>query len=107
MVSTLEKVRKLKQYIAAESLAVDPVMDVTIDKLLEREMTRMLELKTRLIGQLEEFEKKYALSSSEFYTQYENGELGDDMDFVEWAATVEMLANADRRLALLAKEADS
>ncbi len=107
MMSIVEKVRRLEQYIAADSSAVDPVVYMAIDKLLGRETTRMLELKIHLAEQLEEFEKKYSLNSSDFYSRYENGTMGDDMDFVEWAATVEMLANAEKRLALLENESDS
>jgi len=104
MVTTLEKVRRLEQYIAIDSSAVDYVLDMTVDKLLAREVERMRELKARLTDQLAEFEERYALESADFYTRYEDGEMGDAMDFVEWSATVEMLENAERRLALLALE---
>ena len=61
------------------------------NNMLKRKITRTLELKIRLAGQLQNFEKRYGLDSPDFYSRYENGELGDGMDFVEWAATVEML----------------
>jgi len=104
MVTTLEKVRRLEQYIAVDSSAVDNVLEMTVDKLLAREVERMRDLKARLMDQLAEFEERYALESADFHTRYEDGEMGDTMDFVEWSATVEMLENAERRLALLALE---
>ncbi len=105
--TTLQKVRRLEQYIATDSSAVDPVIHMAIDKLMEREITRLLKLKARLAEQLEEFERTYAMNSSDFYTRYESGEMGDDMDFIEWAATVEMLKNIENRLLLLKLESDS
>jgi len=99
--TTLEKVRRLEQYVAVSSAAIDPVLGMSIDKLLTRETVRLFGLKARLANQLSRFEKSYDLKSVDFYTRYENGEMGDKMDFIEWAATVEMLANADKRLALL------
>jgi len=107
MMTTLEKVRRLEQYIAADSSAVDPVIYMAIDKLMQREITRLLKLKARLADQLQKFEKKYAMNSSDFCARYESGEIGDDMDYIEWAATVEMLKNAERRLLLLKTESDS
>lgn len=107
VMTTLEKVRRLEQYIAVDNSAVDPVLDMTIDKLLAREIERMRELKARLADQLVEFEERYGLESADFYTRYENGEMGDATDLIEWSATVEMLANAERRLALLERSPDS
>ncbi len=106
MTATLEKVRRLEQYLAVDSSTVDPVLDTTINKLLAREHSRVLKLKTRLLDQCAQFEKQYSLESAEFYRRYENGEMGDEMDFIEWAATVEMLENVKTRLALLEVEAN-
>ncbi len=101
MISTLEKIRRLEEYLALNNSNIDPVFETTIDKLLIREHNRLIELKTRLTNELSEFEKQYDLESDDFYQQYEEGELGDVMDFVEWAATVEMVTNVRRRLELL------
>jgi len=76
----------------------------TIDKLLAREIAHAQELKARLESQIADYEERYQLKSSAFYRQYQNGKMGDDMDFVEWAATVEMLHKAEKRLALLQQE---
>lgn len=101
MMTTIEKVKRLQQYLAADSSTVDPVLDMAIDKLLAREIERVRKLKNRLTAQLAEFEDHYELNSENFYARYEKGEMGDSMDFVEWSATVEMLTNAEKQITLL------
>jgi len=36
------------------------------------------------------FEKKYGMETEEFYKKFLSGTLGDDMDFFEWKASVEI-----------------
>lgn len=57
--------------------------------------------KAQLEGQLAEFELKYRLGSAEFYEKFERGEMGDTVDFVEWAATYEMVKELERQLSVL------
>ena len=49
------------------------------------------------LGQLEsdlaEFEKRYGLSSAEFYHRFQAGQTDDRMDYVEWASLVQMRDN--------------
>ena len=40
---------------------------------------------TALIRSLVAYEQRYQMSSSDFYTQYQRGEMGDAADMVEWA----------------------
>ncbi len=96
-----EKVKRLEQYLATDETAADRVVEQAVDKLLARETMRLIELKTRLEQQLAEFEKQYTMKSSDFNARFERGELGDAMNFVEWSATLEMVANLNKRLALL------
>jgi hypothetical protein len=103
----LEKVKLLERYIAVDVAAIDPVMELTIEKLLKREASRMDELKQRLLMQKTEFEEKYGLNSEEFFRRYEKGAMGDDMDYVEWSATVDMLAGIEKRLSLLQQGASA
>jgi hypothetical protein len=60
MMTTLEKVRRLEQYIAVNSSIVDPVLDMSIDKILAREIERTRKLWARLTEQIAEFEERYA-----------------------------------------------
>ena len=97
MSTTLEKIRRLEQYLAADNSAVDNVLEATIDKLLTRERMRISELQTRLVDQCQYFEQLYKLDSATFYQKYQTGEMEDDVDFIEWAATLEMLENIKKR----------
>jgi hypothetical protein len=103
----LEKVKLLERYIAVDVAAIDPVIELAIEKLLKREASRMDELKQRLLRQKTEFEEEYGLDSEEFCRRYEKGAMGDDMDYVEWSATVDMLAGIEKRLSLLQQGASA
>jgi hypothetical protein len=101
MLNTLEKVKRLEQYLDFDDFADDPIIDRTITKLLLREAERMGELHNRLSVQVQGFEQQYGLQSDEFYARYERGDMGDDMDFIEWASTLDMLSNVKKRLTIL------
>jgi len=47
------------------------------------------------------------MSSEEFNRQYEEGTMGDEMDYVEWSATVDMLSGIEKRLSVLQQEASA
>ena len=104
MSSTLDKIKRLEKYLAQDAFD-DPVLDSTIEKLLAREIFNVRNLQTRLQDQLSFFEAQYKLKSDVFYKQFQNGDLGDEMDFVEWASTVEMMEKSSQRLSVLEQDA--
>jgi len=104
--TALEKVRCLEQYISINNSVVDSVMEITVNKLLARELERISNLKIRLTDDISAFEKQYRLKSDDFLHRYETGALGDLTDFAEWSATLEMLANVNRQSALLEASVD-
>jgi hypothetical protein len=93
MAAVLEKVRQLERYVQLTNGHVDQYLERMLDKALERERQRLLRQQTRLDSHVAEFERRYGWRSDEFYPRFERGELGDDMDFIEWSATIEMIAN--------------
>jgi len=38
-----------------------------------------------IVRSLAAYETKYSMSSSDFFSQYKEGKLGDSKDYVEWA----------------------
>jgi hypothetical protein len=93
MTAVLEKVRRLERYVQVTNVQVDEVMESTLDKLLWRERQRLDGQLARLKSQAADFERRYGWTSKEFYPRFELGERGDDMDLIEWSATIEMIRN--------------
>ena len=92
--------RKNKQ-IATDPSMIDPVMEMAIDKLLKRETTRIGDIHLRINGQIADFEAKYKMSSEDFQSRYDSGSIGDDMDFIEWAATLDMREKIQRHPSMI------
>ncbi len=73
-------------------------MERPLDKLLTHEVevchTQLHQLQTDLA----EFEQRYNFSSTEFYQRFRIGQTNDRMDYVEWAALVQMRDNLQQRL---------
>ena len=81
-----------------------PVIDQAVRKLValevEQTQTELQRLETRLLA----YEQQYDIPSDEFYRRFRSGELGDDMDFVEWSVFWDMHEAALRRLDELTKQ---
>ena len=77
------------------------VIDQAVSKLvaLESEQNRA-ELK-RLEVRLAQYELQFGMRSEDFYRRFRAGELGDEMDLVEWSVFWEMHLAGRQRLARL------
>ena len=51
--------------------------------------------------ELKKFEEKYGQSSDDAYTKFNNGKLGDDLDFFEWHALYEIYLKDKRKLDII------
>ncbi len=83
--TTIEKAEKLVYYLRLHRREADTVIDNVLDKLLDRERQVLRKQRDELSSELDQFEQQYALSSTEFYEKFEHGEMGDEIDFVDWA----------------------
>ena len=100
--STAERLHALAELY--EQGQASDLMDRTLDKLLHHEAEQSQALLNQLETDLAEFEGRYNQSSPEFYRQFQAGQMGDDMDYVEWASLVQMAENLKKRLHLLSGE---
>jgi len=83
------------------------LMERTLDKLLAHEADTSRAQLSQLKADLAEFERRYGLTSAEFYRRFQAGQTDDRMDYVEWASLVQMRDNLQQRLRLLTGEIQS
>lgn len=81
---------------------VSEVMDRTLDKLLAYEREQSKAQLGELQVDLAEFERRYQMSSADFYRRFCTGQTDDRMDYVEWASLIQMTDNLQARLRVLA-----
>jgi len=65
-------------------------LNLVLDKLLDVISEQHRSLLQRYQADLQDFEARYGMPSAEFYPKFEQGELGDAMDFFEWAGLFEL-----------------
>ena len=82
-----------------------PVVDQTVSKLISLEVGQCRAELERLAVRLTAYEQQYGMTSKDFYRRFRSGELGDDMDFVEWSVFWDMYQAAQKRLDNLLKQA--
>ena len=79
------------------------VVDRAVNKLVALEVEQTKGELERLRARLQTYEQSYNMRSEVFYRRFRAGELGDDMDFVEWSSFWDMYQAAERRLDELTK----
>ena len=99
---TAERLRALAE-LYEQGQVSDPI-ERTLAKLLRHEADVCQIQLHQSQADLREFEQKYQRSSAEFYQQFQAGQTGDAMDYVEWASLIRMADNLTKRLRLLRGE---
>jgi len=65
-------------------------LGLIVGKLLDLSLSQHRLRLERYERDLREFEERYGMESATFYRRFEAGELGDAMDFFEWAGLYEL-----------------
>ena len=86
--TALAQLRKLEKYVT--TYGDDQLIASFLSKIVDYKIQRYENLLNDLRNDLITFEKKYHKESDEFYCSFRNGELGDEMDFVEWSSLYDM-----------------
>jgi bacterioferritin (cytochrome b1) len=91
MSNTLAKVKNLNHFIRKHG--EDALIGETIAKMLEYKIQQYQKEITRLNREIDRFERTHRMESSDFFKKFLAGNLGDDLDFVEWSALYQMRQN--------------
>jgi hypothetical protein len=95
MASVLEKVEIL-QSVGAEGLA-----DQALTKVIQVEIDRLKQEQQRLKTELTKFESTYQMTSEACEQKFEEGELGDAVEFFEWTSIYSIYQRNEHMLRLL------
>ena len=82
---TLRKLELLKDTYSDQA-ELDRILGKLLDVALSQHRLRL----ERYERDMREFEQRYGMESAVFYQRFEAGELGDDVDFFEWAGLCEL-----------------
>jgi len=100
MNQTLDKLKRLERLIQ-EYPAVDNVLVPTINKILQREINKLNLQIDNLSDQIKHWEDIYKMDSQSFLNKFETGQMGDQIDFIEWASTLGMKAKSEQYISTL------
>ena len=88
MEQTLSKVKNLEKFIKKHG--DDNLIFQTISKMLNYKVQRYESEIKRLDVELKKFEQAYKKDSAIFIKEFNEGILGDEIDFVEWSSLFKM-----------------
>lgn len=100
--ATLRRLRTLERLY--EQGYQNAVVDLTMRKLLERQVQEDSEQLDELRAELAGFEAQFGISSAEFYAKYQAGDMGDSADVFEWQALYQMADRLATDVELLSRE---
>ena len=98
IVDRLRILSALYSHGAAEGNAV---VAQSLDKIVAQELATAQQQAAELETDLQQFEVQYGMRSQDFYPRFRAGELGDDIDFVEWEALYRLWRSVQERLEIL------
>jgi hypothetical protein len=88
--TTLGKVRLFGRYLEMAHSGAGTTLDTVLDKLLERKRAELTQHWDEMRAELAALESQYGMTSVEFFDKFQQGKIGDAIDFLDWSATWQM-----------------
>jgi hypothetical protein len=90
---TAEKFNSFVQAFGSKEMLFEKFIEYHKNKLSREIASMQVDLDT--------FEKQYNMSSEEFFGKFEDGQLGDENDFIIWAGVYELQKDSKEKLNML------
>ena len=84
MGEALRKIERVQSVI--QQFGEDPFFEVALQKMLDYRAEQYEQELKEIEENLSRFEQQYDLSTVAFLEKFEAGQMGDDIDFLEWAS---------------------
>ena len=84
MGESLRKVERVQSFI--QRFGEDTFFEVTLQKMLDYKVNQYEQELKEIEEALRRFEEQYGLSTAAFLERFEAGQMGDEIDFLEWAS---------------------
>jgi hypothetical protein len=97
----MELVVSKRKIEALEHIGAGKIINISLDKIIKTQIAKYKIAISHINNDLVKFEAKFNLLSSDFYSKYENGNLGDKQDFIEWAGLYENILLYNERIKML------
>ncbi|TDA70436.1 MAG: hypothetical protein D9V47_01445 [Clostridia bacterium] len=101
--STLERLKHLQGLV--ENYGSDLLIDVTINKLLNTKRRELAKSLAEVSREIEKLEQTYQMNTNDFWTRYNEGTLGDKVDYLKWASLIDMQGRLERQMRYLESDA--
>jgi hypothetical protein len=92
---------ELLKDVSSDEADFDRILGKLLDTVLSQHRLRV----KRYESDLREFETRYGMESAAFYERFERGEMGDAMDYFEWAGLYELYQKAQDKIRQLERTA--
>ncbi len=97
--TTAQRLEQLAQFYRQDQAS--DLMERTLEKLFRYEADLCRSQLRQLTEDLVVYEQQYGQSSREFFSQYQQGQTDDRIDYVEWASLFQMTQRLEHRLTML------
>ena len=87
-----------KLQVLTDTYTDEIVLDQILEKLLQVTLGQHRSRLQRYTRELGTFEKQFGIKSDLFYSRFEAGEMGDAMDYFEWAGLYELAQDISEKV---------